>query len=226
MTVELHLGDCLEVMKTIPAGSVDAVVTDPPYGTQDLAGGYGRRQNHDVGDGLGRVIENDLDLSMIAAAFPTFKTLVSNGWGAVFYAPRRTPEFIAATSARDWFGEIIWDKRQPGLGYHIRYAHESIAIFRFGEPCRPPSPILSVLCCHQLSKRHPHEKPISVLKSLVAWTTPPGATILDPFMGSGTTGVACVQTGRSFIGIEIDPGYFAIAKKRIEEAQLQMRMEI
>lgn len=53
-----------------------------------------------------------------------------------------------------------------------------------------------------------------------------GATILDPFMGSGTTGVACVQTGRKFIGIEIEPKYFEIAKKRIQQAQLQMRMPL
>jgi DNA modification methylase len=61
---------------------------------------------------------------------------------------------------------------------------------------------------------------------LEAAKVPAGATVLDPFMGSGTTGVACVQTGRSFIGIEIDPGYFAIAQKRIAEAQLQMRLPL
>jgi DNA modification methylase len=53
-----------------------------------------------------------------------------------------------------------------------------------------------------------------------------GDTILDPFMGSGTTGVACVQTGRNFIGIEIDPTYFAIAERRIKEAQMQLRLEV
>ena len=57
-------------------------------------------------------------------------------------------------------------------------------------------------------------------------STKPGDTILDPFMGSGTTGVACMQTGRKFIGIEIDPTYFAIAEKRIKEAQMQLRFEI
>ena len=55
---------------------------------------------------------------------------------------------------------------------------------------------------------------------------PKGGTVLDPFMGSGTTGVACVQTGRNFIGIEIDPNYYAIAEKRIKEAQMQLRLEI
>jgi DNA modification methylase len=73
---------------------------------------------------------------------------------------------------------------------------------------------------------HPHQKPLRVMRWLVDLCAPPAAAILDPFMGSGTTGVACVQTGRKFIGIEIDPGYFEIAKKRISEAQLQIRMPL
>jgi site-specific DNA-methyltransferase (adenine-specific) len=66
---------------------------------------------------------------------------------------------------------------------------------------------------------HPTTKPLWIMKRLVEVSTNPGMTILDCFMGSGTTGVACVQTGRNFIGIEIDPGYFAIAERRIREAQ-------
>lgn len=222
MKVTLHLGDCLEYMRTMPDKSVDAVITDPPYGTQDLAGGYGRHHNSDAGDGLGRTIENDSDLSMIKSAYPIFGRIVFSGWVAVFFAARKTPEFIAATSGADWFGEVIWNKFQPGLGFHIRYSHENIAIFRLGKPPKPVNPILSVIGCHQLSKIHPHEKPVPVISRLIEWMTNPGDTVFDPFMGSGTTGVACVQTGRNFIGIEKVPTYFAIAKKRIEDAQRQM----
>ena len=64
------------------------------------------------------------------------------------------------------------------------------------------------------------------MKRLIEMTTNEGDTILDPFMGSGTTGVACVQTGRNFIGIEIDPDYFAIAERRIAEAQMQLRLPL
>jgi site-specific DNA-methyltransferase (adenine-specific)/modification methylase len=73
---------------------------------------------------------------------------------------------------------------------------------------------------------HPTQKPAALMRWMLGLRWMPGGTILDPFMGSGTTGVACVQTGRDFIGIEIDPGYFEIAKKRIEEAQLQMRLPL
>jgi len=71
---------------------------------------------------------------------------------------------------------------------------------------------------------HPSQKPIKLIRKLIEKYTHEGDTILDPFMGSGTTGVACVQTGRNFIGIEIDPTYFAIAEKRIAEAQKQPRL--
>ena len=71
---------------------------------------------------------------------------------------------------------------------------------------------------------HPSQKPIKLIRKLIEKYTHEGDTILDPFMGSGTTGVACVQTGRNFIGIEIDPTYFAIAEKRIREAQMQPRL--
>jgi len=73
---------------------------------------------------------------------------------------------------------------------------------------------------------HPSQKPIQLLRTLVERYTKKGDTILDPFMGSGTTGVACVQTGRNFIGIEIEPKYFEIAQKRIKDAQQQMRLPI
>jgi DNA modification methylase len=75
-------------------------------------------------------------------------------------------------------------------------------------------------------KYHPTQKPDWIIKRMIYASTNLNNFILDPFMGSGTTGVACVQTGRKFIGIEIDPGYFEIAVKRIKEAQLQMRLEV
>jgi len=77
---------------------------------------------------------------------------------------------------------------------------------------------------HPEERFHPTQKPLELMKWVLENYTNEGDTILDPFMGSGTTGVACVQTGRNFIGIEIDPGYFAIAERRIKEAQMQGRL--
>lgn len=222
LSYELHCMDALQFMATLPDGAVDAVITDPPYGTQELAGGYGRRQLWDNGDGNGRVIENDIDLSLIEAAYPHFGRLVTSGWAAVFYAARKTPEFVEATSGDDWFGSVVWDKGAPGLGYHIRYSHEDIAIFRYGEPERPENPLLSVIRCPRLAKHHPHEKPVQLMKRLVAWLTKPGDTVFDPFCGLASTGVAALQLGRRFIGCEISPEYHAIGLRRLQDAAAQL----
>lgn len=223
-SITLYCADCLDILPEMAAGSVDCCVTDPPYGTQELAGGYGRRQLWSDDGKTGRMIENDTDLSMLAGAFPHIKRIINTGWAQVFYAPRKTPEFIAATSADDWYGNIVWDKGAPGLGYTIRYSHEDIAVFRFGEPETPDNAIVSVIRAARIADAHPHEKPVSLITKLVRWASSDGALILDPFTGSGTTAVACIQTGRRFIGIEISPAYFEIAVRRIEKALMQPRL--
>ena len=76
------------------------------------------------------------------------------------------------------------------------------------------------------SPLHPAQKPLALLTYLIEKATQPEDTVLDPFMGSGTTGVACVQTGRRFIGIEIDPKYYEIAQRRIAEAEAQLRLPL
>jgi len=76
-----------------------------------------------------------------------------------------------------------------------------------------------------MGRYHPNEKPVSLIKHLIE-KLPKNFTVLDPFMGSGTTGVACVQTGRNFIGMELDPTYYAIAEKRIRDAQQQMMLPL
>lgn len=214
---ELYLGDCLKVMPMVD--KVDAVVTDPPYGTQDLGGGYGRRQLHSKNGKDGRVIKNDFDLSVFEAALKTLP--VVECFALVFYAARRTKDFINALGDVQYIGEIIWNKKQMGLGYTVRYAHESIAVLKIGENPRPLFPIESIITVHQNEKLHPHQKPIELMQRLISWQ---GGVVLDPFMGSGTTLVACAKMGRKGIGIELDEDYFDIACKRIEEAYKQPDM--
>ena len=116
--------------------------------------------------------------------------------------------------SRGWF---VWTKPERGfslseaeLAWTSKDAPIRIFDYRRSDPDR----------------EHPTQKPLSLMTWCVLNNTKPGDTILDPFMGSGTTGVACVQTGRNFIGIEIDPGYFKIAEKRIHDAQQQMRLPL
>ena len=214
----LYLGDCLEIMPTL--GKVDAVLTDPPFGTQGLGGGYGRKQIHSENGRDGKTIQNDFDLSALAGML---RLLNGNYYALVFYAARRTREFIEAIGDLEFKGEIIWDKKQMGLGYTIRYSHESVAALEVGKPKRPNFAIDSVISCHQLEKLHPHQKPIELLEKLVSWQN---GVVLDPFMGSGTTLVACAKMGRKGIGIELEPKYFDVACRRVEDAYKQPDMFI
>lgn len=206
----LYLGDCLEILPTLD--KVDAVVTDPPYGIGGMVGGYGRG---------GRTIQNDESIDVCRDALLGCWALIERGIVAAFYSCRISPVFFSATSGMNYMGELIWDKKAPGMGQQIRYQHENIALFSKGG-AELASTIFSVLNHYRCGDVHPHEKPVLLMEYLVDMVQ--GFCVLDPFMGSGTTGVACANLGRKFIGIEIEPKYFEIACERIEAAQAQGRL--
>jgi site-specific DNA-methyltransferase (adenine-specific) len=214
--IELHLGDCLEVMKSIPDKSVDAVITDPPYGIRRDKGFGGAAA---FGGGNGRKIprriysggwDNDRPKS------ETFSEILRIGvfvgiFGGNYFAdllPQGTHWVVwDKLNTMPTFGdcELLWtnSKRKSVKKFTLQY---------------------NGLLGEKDIRYHPTQKPLALMKWIIENYTKEGDTILDPFMGSGTTGVACVQTGRNFIGIEIDPTYFAIAEKRIADAQKQPRL--
>jgi site-specific DNA-methyltransferase (adenine-specific) len=211
MTVTLYHGDCLEILPTLDAGSVDAVVTDPPYGCNNdcdytrFSGGLSDSRNYTNG------IRGD-DRPFDPAPWLTFPNVIL--WGYQFYADRLPQGTVLVwLKKRDnQLGsflsdcEIAWQKGGKGV-YLMRHVWHGFD--------RQSEREASV---------HPTQKPVAVMRWCIDRSTRPGDTILDPFMGSGTTGVACVQTGRNFIGIEIDRAYYEIAERRIAEAQLQPRL--
>jgi tRNA G10 N-methylase Trm11 len=101
----LHLGDCRDILPTL--GKVDAVVTDPPYGIEVLVGKYGRDN---------RKILGDKDLSVCSEALELSAERMANGWMVAFYSPRVAPAFHASAPSVEFYGEIVWDKKAPGLG--------------------------------------------------------------------------------------------------------------
>ena len=129
---------------------------------------------------------------------------------------------------------IVWDKGPMGMGWHYRRSYETVLVGeKPGAACRwydeshaVENIIRRIGKIIPLADNHPTEKPVSLAAHFIRLHTKPGDLILDPFMGSGTTGVAAVQLGRRFIGIEIDPGYFEIATKRIKQAQQQMLLPL
>jgi DNA modification methylase len=214
----LYLGDCRDILPMLP--KVDAVVTDPPYGIADAPiKGQGR-----TGKRKGAVnqwhSESDWDASI---------------------DPRWPPLCCAIAPTVAWFGH--WRKRteiEAAMTYPIR------AEIVWAKDCHvgPPCPLAmrderiwlfsesGIMGAHFETsvwdvpiiptwsfKHHKNEKPVPLMKRLLAWLNP--SVCCDPFMGSGTTGVAAVELGRSFIGIEQDADHFDIACKRIDEAQRQ-----
>ena len=212
---ELWHGDCLELMKNIPDGSVDLVLTDPPYGI-DFQSNFRKNKFNKI--------END---TAVNAEFLDECKRVLKDTGAFYCFTRWDvyPSWIEQISKRFKVKNcIVWFKRGGGLGDLKKgyiYNHEFIIycaeknhrlngkrrndVFEFAKDA--PSTYV-----------HPTQKPISLLKEIIERSSNEGGVVLDCFMGSGSTGVACVNTNRHFIGIELDDGYFNIAKKRIEEA--------
>lgn len=211
----LYNGDCRDIIPTIKTNNTAfGVATDPPYGTELLTGGYGR-------SGKDRLIANDTNLDCCFAALNLAAQHLNNFRMAVFYSCRVSPDFYRrSTGLGNYVGELIWDKKAPGMGGGLRYQHENVALFELGTPKTDiPLDTFSILSYIRNADLHPHQKPIPLMEALVNIVG--GDTILDPFMGSGSTGVAALKTGRAFTGIELDPKYFDIACCRIEEAVKQ-----
>lgn len=206
----LILGDCRDILPVLP--KVDAVVTDPPYGIDPDGLGYGRG---------GESIANDKDLSVCIPALFAAHDLLDDGYLVAFHSPRNAQQFIAAALNKLRLGHsLVWDKKAPGMGGAIRYQHECIAVFEAGAP-KPTNACFSVLQYYRDATLHPHMKPLALMMKLVEVFAPEAGLVLDPFMGSGSTGCAAVSMGRDFIGCEIDPRHYETSLRRIEESQKQ-----
>ena len=216
--VTLHLGDCLEYMRTMPAGSVDAVVTDPPYG---IDGGKGRI-NQERGKGNYSGYFEDTPEYIKRVVVPIIKACIDI-CGCVIVTPGN--KNFSAYPQPDSFGCFY----QPAaVGLQVFGNLDAQPIFYYGKNASKRN--MGVPCSYTLTEQpekngHPCVKPIKAWTRLIINNTLPGQTVFDPFMGSGTTALACYNQERNFIGCEIDPGYFAIAQRRIERAQAQPRLD-
>jgi DNA modification methylase len=211
-TVRLIHGDCLEVLKTLDAGSVDAVVTDPPWGI-DADTDYTRFVN-----GKTRHIDHGGCIKGDTSAFDPRRWLPFPRvalWGANCFS-----ELLPMGR---W---LVWTKKRDSqLGTFMSDA-ELCWVNKKKTPRRAPGVYCFRHVWHGFDREsergvvlHPTQKPIEVMRWTLEMTgVQPGMTVLDPYMGSGTTGVACVKAGVNFIGCEIDPTYFATAERRIAEA--------
>lgn len=217
--------DCLEGLQDVPDKSVDLVITDPPYfinmghaGDKKNAKRAGLDHNRTFNDlaiakpfymqlfkEFGRVLKDD-------GSFYIF-----TDWrGYAFYYP------ICVAAGLPVRNMIVWDKKS-GPGSYYSFAHELIIFGTYANKLRNPGgtnvwrekSFSSGAKATNGEKVHPTQKPVELIEKAILDSTEPGAIVLDTFMGSGTTAVACVHTGRKYIGFEIDEGYHALAVERV-----------
>ena len=237
--IDLKNGDCLELMKEIPSGSVDMVLTDPPYGTTACK--------------WDSVIP-------FAPMWEQLKRIIKPNGAIVLFSQQSFTSYLICSNPKDFRYQFVWDK-----GYSTGFAnankmplkkHEDVCVFYKKLPTYNPQGLIKIEPKIKVRKKggagevmgkngtenkeyfqtatnyptsiirtkkekayHPTGKPVALLEYLIKTYTQEDETVLDFTMGSGSTGVACVNTNRKFIGIEMDDKYFEIAEKRIKDAQ-------
>ncbi len=194
-TATLYLGDCLDILPTL--GQIDSLVSDPPYG-MSFQSNF-RNVQHER-------IKNDESESLLIWACG-IKVMYSS---YIFCRWDNLPNVPRPKSC------ITWVKNNWSMGdlHHEHARQTEIALFYAGSEHffpsgRPRDVIFADRTCNE---NHPTEKPISLMAKICEWTS---GTVVDPFMGSGTTGIACLRTGRNFIGIELDPKHYQTACERM-----------
>jgi site-specific DNA-methyltransferase (adenine-specific) len=203
----LILGDCRDILPTL--GKVDAVVTDPPYGIgyKPHLTNLGAQDFKEIANDEGELdLRPFLTLDAVVVSFGAncYPHQLPSG-GRWLCWDKRTIDGAADKMLGSAF-ELAWSNKTSGFDKIVRVLHGGVVNADGGK------------------RFHPTQKPIAVMKAAIEWAAKDAETIFDPFMGSGTTGVACVNLGRKFIGIELEPGYFDIAVRRIEEAYRQPRL--
>ena len=252
--MELYKGDCLEVMKDISTGSIDAIITDPPYGTTACK--------------WDSVIDFDL-------MWEQLNRIIKPNGAIVLFGSEPFSSALRMSNFQNWKYDWIWHKNQPSGQFNASKmpmkAYETISVFYKEQPTYnpqmvqrtekelkrlshksvegvstdtiygdinrkslnryenitkyPTNVINDIKCVFNRSGekvKHPTQKPILLMEYLINTYTNEKETVLDFTMGSGSTGVACVNTNRKFIGIEMDSKYFEIAEQRIKEAKYKL----
>jgi site-specific DNA-methyltransferase (adenine-specific) len=221
----LYLGDCMEVLPTLKKGSADLLVTDPPYGVS-----YRSNMRTERFDAIAGDDSPDIALSALAVSMRVLRAFRHA------YVFGFTPEQLENIMQLSKPVELIWDKENIGMGnlstpwapQHERLTFgayvPSAANRRDGKSSLSArmrkGSVLRVPRKNSRSvKNHPTEKPVALLSQLIESSSCVGDTVLDPFMGSGSTCVAAILAGRKTVGIELDHGYTETAVARVREAE-------
>lgn len=235
----LILGDCLEKLEDVPNNSVDLIILDPPYssGTRQVsnmkAGAIPKRGLKWAKSGI--IWDSSFSSFGLSVFLNTFyrKIKFKLKEGAHIYTFIDWRHYPLLTNTIESSGLfinnlLVWDKEMFTLGGNYRSQYELIVFASRGAPKRLNTTTTGNVLKFKrvVNGVHPTEKSVGLLSKLILVASNAGDLVLDPFMGSGTTGIAAVKLQRKFIGIEIDPTYFEIANERIKDVENQSRLTV
>jgi len=225
--------DCLEGMKEMPEGSIDLIVTDPPYKT--ITGGDSNGKNSIRPKGMlsgNRKLfacQNNIKASEWLPEI--FRILKLSTHAYVFTNALNLNETITAAEISGFKLQnvLVWEKNNCTPSQYYMKNCEYILLLRKGA-AKWINDIGGSKTVHQFNniigkKQHPTEKPLDLINFYIQNSSSPDALVCDPFLGSGTTAIACMNTNRNYIGFELDPEYYEIAKQRILRHKIQLAID-
>lgn len=206
---QIITGDSAGILKSIPEGSVDLVITDPPYLVN-------------YRDRTGRSLENDNNAAGVLPVFePMARAMKDNSYAICFAGWTALPQFTLAWEQAGLriVGQFVWKKRYASRKGYAEYRHETAYLLAKGNPAKPKHPLPSVLdWTYSGNRAHPTEKAVDVIAPLVTCFSERGDLVCDPFSGSGSTCVAAALYDRDYLGIDIDPAHCETARNRLNGA--------
>lgn len=224
MSVDLKFGDCHTKLKTIEDNSVDLLLTDPPYGTNDK---YNKtiKRGKNITDFSVINWDSDLPLTYLMECYRVMK---DDTWGVVFTDKKEITTLWNYVEQVGFLprNTFYWVKtnKAPVPNANFKSCVETAIVFTKGRTNKKwtrggteNNYFMSPFVLGKESVDHPTQKPVSLMSYFINLLSDTGDIVLDPFMGSGTTGVSAVKDERSFIGIEVDKTYYNLSKKRISD---------
>lgn len=213
--------DCMEGMKLIPDNSIDLVVTDPPYKitSRGSSGGTGGILKDKL-NMKGMVFEHN-SIKFSEWLPELYRVLKKRGHAYIMTNNKNLKDMLIEIENANFkiFKTLIWAKNSPITNMYYMDSHEYIIFCRKGKAKRINNcGTKSVLNIDNVkNKQHPTEKPIDLMKIFIENSSQENEIVLDPFMGVGSTAIACINTNRNYIGFELDKKYYEIAKNRINK---------